>query len=248
MKKGIVLENVSFNYKDSTLQLQNISFIIPQGGFYGITGVNGSGKTTLTFLLNGLIPHERQGQFSGNVLIDGINTRNKSVSYFARKVGMLFQNPDFMLFNLTVFEEIAFGLKNFKLGSQEERIKKALDMVGLSGFEERDPQTLSFGEKQKVALACILALDTEHIVLDEPVAMLDYRGAVNLYQILDFLNKKAGKTIIVVEHDTDFLLAYAKHVLIINQGKIILNGDSKSVFSKTKELEQIGIKVPHKTI
>jgi energy-coupling factor transporter ATP-binding protein EcfA2 len=244
MKNGISLDNISVSYSKNTPQLENINLRIKSGTFLGITGVNGSGKTTLIQLLNGLIPHEIQAKLTGSVFIDEINTRSKSVSYFARSIGMLFQNPDFMLFNLTVAEEISFGLKNLKLSNQPERIKKALSDVGLAGFEKRDPQTLSFGQKQKVALACVLAVDTPYIVLDEPVAMLDYKGAVNLYEVLTSLNKNFGKTIIVVEHDTDFLLAHAKEVAIIDKGKILMHGKTRNVFAKKTELKKIGIKIP----
>lgn len=242
---GISIENVSFRYSGSRdYQLKKLYFHIPKGIFYGITGVNGSGKTTISLLFNGLIPHEIQGELTGNVLIEGDNTKKYPIGYFAKKVGMLFQNPDFMLFNLTVFEEIAFGLKNFHLPVTPETISHALTRVGLEGFEQRDPQTLSLGEKQKVALACILALDTSYIILDEPVAMLDYRGAVNLYQLLERLNKESGKTIIVIEHDTEFLLRHTQNTLVLNQGEILFDDATKNVFKNEAKLQKIGIKVP----
>lgn len=242
MNKGIQLKNVSLSYNSETAQLKNISLQIPRGTFFGISGVNGSGKTTLSLLLNGLIPHEIDGKLSGDILIDGVNTKKKPVSYFAKEVGMLFQNPDFMLFNLTVFDEIAFGLK--KQTGLSEKVYKALEMVGLRGFEKRDPQTLSLGEKQKVCLASVLARNTEYIVLDEPVAMLDYKGAVNLYTLLGKLNKDYGKTIIVIEHDTDFLLSFAKEIIIFDHGEIVLKGSAISVFSHKQELKNLGIKIP----
>jgi energy-coupling factor transporter ATP-binding protein EcfA2 len=246
MQNGIEIKQVTFSYQNGQPKLKNISIKIAKGSFCGITGINGSGKTTLGLLFNGLIPHEIPGKLTGDVFIDGINTRSHSVSYFTGKVGMLFQNPDFMLFNLTVAEEIAFGLKNFKLDNHKERVSDALKMVGLSGFEERDPQTLSLGEKQKLALACILALDTPYIVLDEPAAMLDYRGAINLYHVLESLNRKSKKTIIVIEHDTDFLLAHTSQTIILNYGEILIYGDTRLVFSKTEPLKRLGIKIPQK--
>jgi energy-coupling factor transport system ATP-binding protein len=247
MNTGIVLENVSFCYTSKNQQLEALSLHIPQGSFFGISGVNGSGKTTLSLLFNGLIPNEISGKLTGNVIVDGTNTKTKPVSFFAQKVGMLFQNPDFMLFNLTVAEEIAFGLKNsnnVNAKNYAQKITNALKMVGLEGYEQRDPQTLSLGEKQKVCLASVLALDTNYIVLDEPVAMLDYKGAVNLYKTLDVLNKNYGKTIIVIEHDTDFLHAHAHKTIILDKGKIILEGKTKEVFAQTKKLQELGIKIP----
>jgi energy-coupling factor transporter ATP-binding protein EcfA2 len=241
MNNGIQLDKVSFSYVSGSSQLKDISLQIPKGTFFGISGVNGSGKTTLSLLLNGLIPHEIQGKFSGEVLIDGVNTKKKPVSFFAGKIGMLFQNPDFMLFNLTVFDEIAFGLKQKE---PAQKVLKALEMVGLDRFEKRDPQTLSLGEKQKICLAGVLARDTEYIVLDEPVAMLDYKAAVNLYKLLKTLNEQYGKTIIVIEHDTDFLKAFAKQVIILDQGQIVLKGDAESVFSHKEKIKTLGIKIP----
>jgi energy-coupling factor transport system ATP-binding protein len=241
MDIGIRIENVTFSYDTNVLQLNNISLQIPKRAFFGISGINGSGKTTLGLLLNGLIPNEIRGKLIGDVFIDGINTKKKPVSYFAGKVGMMFQNPDFMLFNLTVYDEIAFGLEKKDIS---EKVLKALERVGLSGFEKRDPQTLSFGEKQKICLASVLARDTDYIVLDEPAAMLDYKGAAHLYKLLKSLNEEYGKTIIVIEHDTDFLLTYANKTAILNEGKIVLKGNTKSVFSKTEKLRSLGIKIP----
>jgi energy-coupling factor transport system ATP-binding protein len=244
MYKGIQLKNVSFSYDNKTSQLKDISLQIPKGTFFGISGVNGSGKTTLGLLLNGLIPHEIEGKLNGDILIDDVNTKKKPVSYFAANIGMLFQNPDFMLFNLTVFDEVAFGLK--KQTDLSEKVRNALEMVGLKGFEKRDPQTLSLGEKQKVCLASVLARDSEYIMLDEPVAMLDYRGAVNLYALLRKLNEDYRKTIIVIEHDTDFLLSFAKEVIILNEGEIVLKGSAALVFSHKDKLKNFGIKIPQR--
>lgn len=244
MKNGIVLDSLSFGYEKNSQELNNINLEIVKGSFCGIVGTNGSGKSTLTLLLNGLIPHEIKGNFQGNVYIDGVSTRDKPITYFAKQVGMVFQDPDFMLFNLSVREEIEFGLKNLKLNNQSKRIVKALEAVGMEGYEDRDPQTLSFGQKQKIALASILALDTPYIVLDEPVSMLDYPSAINIYEILKSLNRE-GKTIIVVEHDTDFLKNIATQMVILDKNKVVLAGTAKDVFSETQKLKEIGIKIPH---
>ncbi len=243
----IRVEKVSFGYDNNSVQLKNITLEIKKGSFFGITGVNGSGKTTLTLLLNGLIPSQIKGKYKGDVFIDGVNTRDRPVSIFAKKVGMLFQNPDFMLFNLTVREEIEFGLKNLKLNNYEKRIKNALRSVGMEDHEDKDPQTLSFGQKQKICLACILALESPYIVLDEPTAMLDYPSAVKLYTLLHSLNK-SGKTIIIVEHDTDFLKKYCSEIVVLDHGNVALNADAETVFSKIEAIKKIGIKVPNSII
>lgn len=243
MQQGIVLDKVSFSYKKETKVLRNISLEISRGDFLGISGTNGSGKSTLSLLLNGLIPHFIEGELSGQVLVEGVSTTQKNVSYFAQRVGMVFQNPDLSLFNLTVSEEIEFGLKNFGLDNIEKRKKEALSLVGLSGFENRDPQTLSFGEKQKICLACVLALDTQYLVLDEPTAMLDYKNSLELYKLLEKLNQR-GKTIITIDHDTDFLWKYCVSTLILDKGGIKLFGETKKVLKNEKVLKTLGIKVP----
>lgn len=241
MTKGISIKNVSFSYEKDKFALRNNCLEIKKGSFLGIAGVNGSGKTTFCLLLNGLIPHFIKGYLSGEILIDGTSTKIKNVAFFAQKVGLVFQNPDFSLFNLTVKEEIEFGLKNLKVKNQDERIKWALSAVRMSDFLDRDPQTLSIGEKQKVSLACVLALETKYIVLDEPIAQLDYKSALEIYKILKNLNKN-GKTVIVVEHDTDFLWQFANEVIILDKGEIISSGAAKKILSDKNLLNNLGLK------
>lgn len=244
MSKGITIENVTFEYLPNIPILKNISLAIEPGIFLGIIGSNGCGKSTLLQLLNGLIPNLTHGRLKGEVLIDGISTRKEKVTYFAKKVGMLFQNPDFSLFNLTVREEIEFGLKNFNILNSDLRINEVLKTVNLEHFENRDPQTLSLGEKQKVCLAAILALDTQYIVLDEPVAMLDYKSSQEIYQILNNL-KQAGKTIITVEHDTDFLWHHATDVLALQDGAVVAYGKKEQILKDRELLIRLGLKVPN---
>lgn len=244
MDNAIQFKQVSFHYPNSQNVLRDLNFIISSGTFLGITGINGSGKSTLTYLMNGLIPHAIPGTFTGMVLVNGISTKTKGVAFFSHQVGMVFQNPDFSLFNLTVSEEIGFGLKNLTGYVNQKQIKKSLKQVGLSGFELRDPQTLSFGEKQKVCLASVLALDVSYIVLDEPTAMLDYKSSVELYRLLKKLNNKEGRTIIIVEHETDFLWEYAQKLLIIDKGKIRAFGETKNVLNNHHLLTSLGIKKP----
>jgi energy-coupling factor transport system ATP-binding protein len=242
---NITLANVTFSYQKNTPILKNLSCTINSGTFLGIIGVNGSGKSTFSYLLNSLIPQVIKGNLSGEILIDGVSTQKNDSSYFAKKVGMVFQNPDFSLFNLTVKEELEFGLDNLKISNKEEKILHALSAVGMQDFLTKDPKTLSFGQKQKICLASVLALDTKYIVLDEPVAMLDYKSSLEVYKILTELNNQ-GKTIIAIEHDTDFLQKFAKEVLILNQGEIIAFDTTEKIFSNVQLLQELGIKVPKK--
>jgi len=243
--QGILFDNVSFHYGHQKKEIDSVSLEILKGSFCGITGVNGSGKTTLSLMMNGLIPHHVVGRMAGNVFIDGLNTRSKPVSFFSKKVGMVFQNPDFMIFNLSVEEEVAFGLSNLGMDKIPERTAQALSLVGLEGMEKNDPHTLSLGQKQKLCLAVVLAMDTDYIVLDEPSAMLDYQSSLRLYTLLASLQKN-GKTIIIIEHDTDYLYSFADKIIVMDQGKIILNGKIEDVFQEKQTLQQLGIKVPRK--
>jgi energy-coupling factor transporter ATP-binding protein EcfA2 len=244
MQKGIILDHVTFHYPGKSPVLSDISLSIAPGMFVGITGVNGSGKSTFTYLLNGLIPHSIPGVLSGTVHVDGVDTKKKSVGYFSSAVGMVFQNPDFSLFTLTVAEEIRFGLKNLYGKTDPEKIKSALKLVGLEGYASRNPQTLSFGEKQKVCLASVLALDVSYIILDEPTAMLDYKSSLELYRLLQKLHTQ-GKTIITVEHDTDLLWEYTQESIVIHHGKVTSMGPTRRVLSNHKLLHSLGIKKPH---
>lgn len=219
MNSGIIFSHVSFSYTPNQPVLKDLNLQIKPGDFLTITGRNGSGKSTLTYLLNGLIPHEIKGNFQGEVTIDSTSTRKKPVSFFAAKVGLVFQNPDFSLFNLTVKDELAFGLTNLHHKNLEVKIKQALDQVRMFNYLNRDPQTLSFGQKQKVCLAGVLALNPDYLVLDEPTAMLDHPSAVELYQILTDLNRQ-GKTIIVIEHHQEFIAKFSRKTLNLNQGQI----------------------------
>ena len=242
--EGIKLSKVSFSYMKGKAVLDDISLFIEKGGFLGITGVNGSGKSTFSYLLNGLIPHTIKGHLEGSITVDGTDTRKRDVPYFAGKIGMVFQNPDYSLFNLTVYEELEFGLKNLKYDNHKERIRNALAIVGMESFSARDPQSLSYGEKQKISLAMVLAMDTEYIVLDEPSAMLDYKSSIELYEILAELNNQ-GKTVLTIEHDTDFLWKYVSKTVIFDSGRIAHHGNTKDILSKENMLKKLGIKIPN---
>ena len=222
---SIVFESVSFQYGSENKILDSVDLEINKNDFTAILGKNGSGKTSLTYCINGLIPHAIPGKLTGNVYIDGKNTKDISIGEISKNVGSVFQDPDLVIFNLTVEEEVAFGVYNLKLDDPKKRIKDALKMVGLDGFENRDPQSLSGGQKQLLCIACILAMGTDYIVLDEPIS-----------------NLEQGKTIIVVEHDTDMVWEYAKKTIIVDEHKIIKNGRTKQVLKDDRGLISLGIR------
>jgi energy-coupling factor transporter ATP-binding protein EcfA2 len=241
---SIVLDKVSFGYNREKPILNNISLTINQGQFIGLAGSNGSGKSTFTYLLNGIIPHHFKGHFHGQVLVDGVSTEKQTIGQIAGKVGLMFQNPEYSIFNLTVEEEVGFGIKNFDLADPDKRIERALEVVGLQDRRKEDPHELSMGQKQKLALACILALDSEYIILDEPSAMLDYRSSLEIYKYLQELNQK-GKTIITIEHDTDYFWRFCRDILLLDKGKVLKYGPKEEVFQETDLLNKLGIKVPN---
>jgi len=239
---GILVENLNFSYPNK-VALKNINFNVDDGEFIGLVGSTGCGKTTLALCMNGLIPNSIKGKFTGRVLINELDTRKNKVSELARKVGLVFQNPDWQIFNLTVKDEVAFGLRNLDFDKIEKRVREALKIVGLERFEKRDPQTLSQGQKQKLCVASVIATNPAFIVLDEPTSQLDYKNTVNIHEILKKLNEK-DKTILLIEHDTDFLAEYTDRVLVMSDGMIIKNGKTDKVFSQMGFLKKLGIKIP----
>lgn len=238
---GIVIDSVSFKYESETDILDSINLEIKENDFIAVLGKNGSGKTSLTYCINGLIPHAIPGKLSGNIYIDGKNTKNISIGEISKKVGSVFQDPNLVIFNLTVEEEVSFGVYNLKLNHLKERVRDALKIVGLSGFEKRDPQSLSGGQKQLLCIACVLAMGTDYIILDEPISNLDYSNARLIYKILNSINKR-GKTIIVVEHDTNMVWENTTRTIIIDKHRIIKNGLTKQVLKNNKELISMGIR------
>jgi energy-coupling factor transport system ATP-binding protein len=239
---GIEVENLSFSYPNRKV-LKNINFKIENSEFVGLVGPTGCGKTTLVYCLNGLIPNSIRGKFSGKVTVEGLSTTEHKVSEIARNVGLVFQDPDWQIFNLTVKDEVAFSLKNLKINKIEKRIKNALKIVGLNGYENEDPNKLSQGQKQKLCIASVIATEPKVIILDEPTSQLDYKNTEIIHKILKKLNKM-GTTILIIEHDTDWIAEYVDKVLIMNGGKIIDEGLPKKIFSKTKILKKLGIKIP----
>jgi energy-coupling factor transport system ATP-binding protein len=239
---GIEIENVNFSYSNRKV-LKNINFKIENGEFVGLVGPTGCGKTTLIYCLNGLIPNSIRGKFSGKVIVEGLSTTKHKVSEIARNVGLVFQDPDWQIFNLTVKDEVAFSLNNLKMDKVEKRIKNALKIVGLSGYKNEDPNKLSQGQKQKLCIASVIASEPKIIILDEPTSQLDYKNTEIIHKILKKLNKM-GTTVFIIEHDTDWIAEYTDRVLIMSNGRIVDDNSPNKIFSKTKVLKKLGIKIP----
>lgn len=238
---SIVIDSVSFWYDSKDTILDSINLEIKKNDFVAILGKNGSGKTSLNYCINGLIPHAIPGKLFGNIYIDGKNTKKISIGEISKKVGTVFQDPDLVIFNLTVEEEISFGIYNLKLDHPDERVKKAIKSVGLEGFEKRDPQSLSSGQKQLLCIACVLAMGTDYIILDEPISNLDYLNAQSVYGILKSLHQQ-GKTIITIEHDTDMVWKNSTRTVILDNYRIVENGPTKQVLKNNEKLISLGIR------
>ncbi|MDR2029680.1 MAG: ATP-binding cassette domain-containing protein [Treponema sp.] len=226
--------------------LRGLDLQIKKGEFVSIMGPTGAGKTTLCLTLNGIIPHSTGGKFGGNVLICGINTKKTTIAELAKKAGIVFQDPESQLFSMTVADEVAFGLENLGVPREEmkERVYGALQMVDMTAFAERSPFHLSGGQKQRVAIASILVMEPEILVLDEPTAELDPIGKSEVFRVVNRLRNEKAMTIIMVEHESERIAEFSDRVLIMDQGRIVMEGPPGEIFNKTEQLRAIGVSIP----
>ncbi len=245
----IKVEALSFRYPGrKRLALQKISFEVQAGEMLLVLGPSGCGKSTLTFCLNGLIPHSIAGDLGGRVLIGGQEIGRTPVAETARQVGVVFQDPDTQFCMLRVDDEIAFGLENLRVPSEEmpERIRRALRLVGLQGVERLRIDRLSGGNRQRLALACVLALEASVLVFDEPTSNLDPAGAEQVFADIARLKAAGDRTLVVIEHRLDSLIGLVDRVLVLGpDGQPITFGRPADVFRHhADELESLGIWVP----
>jgi energy-coupling factor transporter ATP-binding protein EcfA2 len=226
--------------------LQGIQLEIPQGQCLGITGPSGCGKTTLARVLTGMIPHAIKAHVVGRVEIAGMDVASRSVAEMAHKVGLVFQNPARQLFHLRVEEEIAFGLRNTGLVPEEipGRVATALEAVGLTGKEKERPSELSGGEMQRLAIAAVIAMRPEVLVLDEPTASLDIEGTKQLLACLKTLQRQMGITIVFIEQRLSGILDLADRLVILSAGKVIADGDPSRVLANRAMRRDLGLRRP----
>ncbi len=240
----VKIKDVSFTYEGNQRpSLIDVSLEVKRGDFVLVVGKSGSGKSTLLRLLNGLIPHFYQGEMKGKVLVDGIDTREATVAQLARKVGLVFQNPDNQIVNLKVDRELAFGLENIGLGREEivERIREVSSLLGISNLLDKFTFELSGGQKQLVAIASAIAMKPLILALDEPTSELDPLNSAKIAGILKKLNK-LGITIIVAEHRLDLFAGLSNKVVVMDEGKIVMEGNPRDVlYSSVKDF---GVRPP----
>ena len=240
MNNVVKLENVCFGYEDGNEVLKNFNLTINEGEFVTILGHNGSGKSTLSKLLVGL--HEIQG---GKIIIDGQPLTESSVFDIRQKVGIVFQNPDNQFVGCTVRDDIAFGLENKCVPYEEMNnlVNKYAQEVGMGDFLNFEPHYLSGGEKQRVAIAGVLALGAKIIILDEATAMLDPQGREDMMKLIHELVKNLDKSILMITHYLDEAI-HSDRIIVMNEGKIILEGKPKDVFKEKELLESVKLDVP----
>ena len=248
----IKLENVSFFYGKGTAYckeaLKNVNIEIKEGSITGLIGHTGSGKSTMLQLLNGLsTPGE------GKVYLDGVDIweKPKEIGKVRYRVGLVMQYPEYQLFEETVEKDIAFGPKNMGLSNEEisERIREAIDFVGLSpDVLQKNPFDLSGGQKRRVAIAGVIAMCPEVLVLDEPAAGLDPQGRDVILDGVFKYREKTGATIIIVSHSMEDMARLCDDIVVLSHGEVVLHGTRDEVFSESQMLEKIGLAVPQITL
>ena len=228
--------------------MENLTFSVEKGEFVILTGPSGCGKTTLCRCLNGLIPNFYSGELGGQLEVDGINVEGKTTAELATHVGFVFQNPENQLFSLSVERDVGFGLENLGVPREEavERVAWAMRATGILELRDKAPYELSGGQQQRAAIAGVLAMRPNILVLDEPTSFLDPKSAEEIISVLAKLGHDLGLTILLVEHRLDIVSRFANRVMVMDKGEIRLDGPPREVYGDQARL--IGIGLPRVTM
>ncbi len=243
----ISIKDLTFTYDQSSDEaLKNISLTIPEGGFLGIIGPSGAGKTTLLSAVSGIIPHHFKGTYYGSVTLAGKDTFDVSLTELSRLAGTVLQDIDSQMINTVVEDELYYGLENFGVPKAEamERVNKALEEIGIQNLRRRYINTLSGGQKQKVAIASIIALRPKILLLDEPTGELDPYSSRQIFTLLTKLNRDHGITIVIVEQKIMLLSEFVRELAVLNKGELVFYGPVREVLMHSKELDSMGINCP----
>lgn len=246
----IEIKDFTFQYRESNAPVvQDINLHIPQGCFVGITGAAGSGKSTLTYAMNGIIPHCYPGDFYGSVVVDGMDTCEASLTDISQVVGSVCQDIDSQIINSIVEDEILYGLENFGVEQEgiEARVAQALDNMGIANLRDRVIASLSGGQKQKVAIASVLAMHPKVLMLDEPTAELDPASSLGVYELLARYAREHNTTVVVVEQKIALLSQFADMLVIMEDGRIRFADTPSSVLAHSGELLALGVNCPRST-
>lgn len=235
----VELREVSFRYMGGEeYAVKKVSLSASSGEYILLVGPSGCGKSTLLRVLNGLIPHFYEGEFSGEAYVAGLDVRETPTHILARHVGMVFQDPENQLFLSTVEREIAFGLENMGLSKAEvkRRVEEVLKLFSLEGLRDKAPYELSGGQQQKVAIASVMALEPEVLVLDEPTANLDPLTALEVLSMVARLAQEKGVLVILVEHRLELALKFATRLVVMEGGRIVADGKPREVLERASRL------------
>ncbi len=246
---SIKAENIKYIYSEGTpfmtVALDEINLEIKEGDFLGVIGHTGSGKSTLIQLLNGL-----EKPSDGKIIVNDIvvGEDKKKLSKIRQTVGLVFQYPEYQLFEETVAKDVAFGPMNLNLSEEEteKRVKEALELVGFNykNIKDESPFDLSGGQKRRVAIAGVLAMKPDYLILDEPTAGLDPAGRNEIFEQIKKLHKKANVTVVLVSHSMEDIAKLVNRVIVLYKGKIHMQGTPKEIYSQSEELKKIGLGVP----
>ena len=239
-------EGYGFRYSESRKwAVRDFDLSVGSGEIVVLAGPSGCGKSTLLRSINGLIPHMYPGETAGRVLVDGRAVADTPMSELAQKVGLLFQNPENQIFMFSVERDVAFGLENLGVPRDEmrRRVDEAMRLMGITDLAGRAPHELSDGQKQRVALAGVVAMNPKLIILDEPTSLLDPKTALELVGLLERLRRENGTTMLVVEHRLDLLVTVADRIVVMSEGTKVLDGTPRDVLMGDRA-EGYGITVP----
>ena len=233
MQELITVENLSFSYPDGQQALTDVSLGIYRGDSVAIVGPNGAGKSTLVLHFNGIL------RSNGHIKLLGKAVDENNLRWVRSRVGLVFQNPDDQLFSPTVFDDVAFGPMNmgYSEAEVEQAVKMSLELVGMAGFEKRSPHHLSVGEKKRIAMATVLSMSPEVLVIDEPTSNLDPRGKWDIIEVL----KGLSVTKIVVSHDLEMVEALCRRMIIIDRGRVVADGATADILADKQLLAEHGL-------
>ena len=240
------IEGLSFRYPDSQRPaLKEVSLEIGEGEIVLLAGPSGCGKSTLLRCINGLIPHMYPGEYRGSVSVGGLRVAETPMSRLSQSVGFLFQNPENQIFMFSVERDVAFGLQNLSVpkGEMRSRVDEAMRLLGVTELAQRAPHELSDGQKQRTALAGVMAMRPKLIILDEPTSLLDPKTALEVVSLMERLNRELGITFIVVEHRLELLIPIADRLVVMEGGSKVMDGPPKEVLADPR-VEAYGVSVP----
>lgn len=244
---AVKVEQLTYTYdKAHAPSLNQINLEIPRGCFVAVMGETGAGKTSLLMMLNGLIPQFMEGEFHGEVKVAGYSTQQVPVQNLIQEIGLVLQDPDTQIFGLTVWEDAAFGPSNLGVPLEEihRRVDEALRRVGLDSFHERSTEFLSGGEKQRLAVAGVLAIGPTILALDEPTSELDPAGKDAIFEIVASLKQEHGMTIVLAEHESERVLAHADAVIVLQEGRIVWRGEPQFLFADEQSVRRFQLRPP----